>query len=156
MRGELHRRSFASVYIISYNNPMTEAEEKLSLKKGMKQFTATEIASRMSYWMKKSPAELDKAAEDPSLSILDHICVQGLMHDWKYGKIKNLDLMLSRIVGTPVNQTILQNRVSTSAPVHINLVGVEVGDEDSLKALEDLRANEDTSSEVVDEATSTD
>ena len=134
---------------------MEEAVKKLTKKQGLRQFTATEIASRMSYWMKKTPTELDEASEDPSLSILDHICVCALMKDWKYGSLKNTDLMLNRMVGTPVNQTILQNKVSTSAPVRISLVGVEVGDEDSLKALEDLRAK-DTPPEVVDEAAGTD
>lgn len=107
----------------------------------------------MSYWMKKTPTDLDAASEDPSLSILDHICVCALMKDWKYGSLKNTDLMLNRMVGTPVNQTILQNKVSTTAPVRISLVGVEVGDEDSLKALEDLRAdngNPDEPSESAD------
>lgn len=131
---------------------MDDAEKKLNLKQGMKKYTATEVASRMSYWMKKTPKELDEAASDEALSILDQITIQALMRDFKYGALKNTDLMLSRIIGTPVNQTILSQKVEMNQPVRIDLIGVEVGDEDSLKALEDLRGSEDTPLDVAQEA----
>lgn len=96
--------------------------------------------------MKKSPQELFDSQEDTSISALDQVCIGALLTDIKYGRMKNLDLMLSRIVGTPVNQTILQNKVEMAKPVSIELVGVEVGDEDSLKKLEDLRASTEDAS----------
>jgi len=114
--------------------------------RGVKKFTAATIADRMSYWMKKSPQELFDSQEDTSISALDQVCIGALLTDIKYGRMKNLDLMLSRIVGTPVNQTILQNKVEMAKPVSIELVGVEVGDEDSLKKLEDLRASTEDAS----------
>lgn len=107
--------------------------------KGLKKFTANYIADRMSYWMRKSPQELFDAQNDESISALDQVCIGSLLSDIKYGRMKNMDIMLSRIVGTPVNQTILQNKVSMSNPVQIQLQGVEVGDENSLQALADLK-----------------
>ena len=107
--------------------------------KGLKKFTANYIADRMSYWMRKSPQELFDAQNDESISALDQVCIGSLLSDIKYGRMKNMDIMLSRIVGTPVNQTILQNKVSMNNPVQIQLQGVEVGDENSLQALADLK-----------------
>lgn len=107
--------------------------------KGLKKFTANYIADRMSYWMRKNPQELFDAQNDASISALDQVCIGSLLSDIKYGRMKNMDIMLSRIVGTPVNQTILQNKVSMSNPVQIQLHGVEAGDENSLQALSDLK-----------------
>ena len=107
--------------------------------KGLKKFTANYIADRMSYWMRKNPQELFDAQNDESISALDQVCIGSLLSDIKYGRMKNMDIMLSRIVGTPVNQTILQNKVSMNNPVQIQLQGVEVGDENSLQALADLK-----------------
>lgn len=107
--------------------------------RGLKKFTANYIADRMSYWMRKNPQELFDAQNDESISALDQVCIGSLLSDIKYGRMKNMDIMLSRIVGTPVNQTILQNKVSMNNPVQIQLQGVEVGDENSLQALKDLK-----------------
>lgn len=107
--------------------------------RGLKKFTANYIADRMSYWMRKNPQELFDAQNDESISALDQVCIGSLLSDIKYGRMKNMDIMLSRIVGTPVNQTILQNKVSLNNPVQIQLQGVEVGDENSLQALNDLK-----------------
>lgn len=107
--------------------------------RGLKKFTANYIADRMSYWMRKSPQELFDAQNDESISALDQVCIGSLLSDIKYGRMKNMDIMLSRIVGTPVNQTILQNKVSLNNPVQIQLHGVEAGDENSLQALNDLK-----------------
>lgn len=107
--------------------------------RGLKKFTANYIADRMSYWMRKSPQELFDAQNDESISALDQVCIGSLLSDIKYGRMKNMDIMLSRIVGTPVNQTILQNKVSLNNPVQIQLHGVEAGDENSLQALSDLK-----------------
>ena len=93
----------------------------------------------MSYWMRKNPQELFDAQNDESISALDQVCIGSLLTDIKYGRMKNMDMMLSRIVGTPVNQTILQNKMSVNNPVQIQLQGVEVGDENSLQALQDLK-----------------
>lgn len=97
----------------------------------------------MSYWMRKSPQELMEATEDSTLSTLDMICINSLLSDVRYGKMKNLDLMLSRIVGTPVSQLNVNQTVSNVKPVKVELVGIEVGNEDSLKALEDLKERSD-------------
>ena len=107
--------------------------------RGLKKFTANYIADRMSYWMRKNPQELFDAQNDESISALDQVCIGSLLSDIKYGRMKNMDIMLSRIVGTPVNQTILQNKVSVNNPVQIQLHGVEAGDENSLQALSDLK-----------------
>lgn len=107
--------------------------------RGLKKFTANYIADRMSYWMRKNPQELFDAQNDESISALDQVCIGSLLSDIKYGRMKNMDIMLSRIVGTPVNQTILQNKVSLNNPVQIQLHGVEAGDENSLQALSDLK-----------------
>lgn len=107
--------------------------------RGLKKFTANYIADRMSYWMRKNPQELFDAQNDESISALDQVCIGSLLSDIKYGRMKNMDIMLSRIVGTPVNQTILQNKVSMNNPVQIQLHGVEAGDENSLQALSDLK-----------------
>lgn len=107
--------------------------------RGLKKFTANYIADRMSYWMRKNPQELFDAQNDESISALDQVCIGSLLSDIKYGRMKNMDIMLSRIVGTPVNQTILQNKVSLNNPVQIQLHGVEAGDENSLQALNDLK-----------------
>ena len=89
--------------------------------------------------MRKNPQELFDAQNDESISALDQVCIGSLLSDIKYGRMKNMDIMLSRIVGTPVNQTILQNKVSLNNPVQIQLHGVEAGDENSLQALSDLK-----------------
>lgn len=107
--------------------------------RGLKKFTANYIADRMSYWMRKNPQELFDAQNDESISALDQICIGSLLSDIKYGSMRNMDIMLSRIVGTPVSQTILQNKVSVNNPVQIQLHGVEAGDENSLQALSDLK-----------------
>lgn len=114
--------------------------------KGLKKFTANYIADRMSYWMRKNPQELFDAQNDESISALDQVCIGSLLSDIKYGRMKNMDIMLSRIVGTPVNQTILQNKISTDKAVQIQLQGVEVGDENSLQALSDLKETTDAES----------
>lgn len=97
----------------------------------------------MSYWMRKSPQELMEASEEGTLSTLDMICINSLLSDVRYGKMKNLDLMLSRIVGTPVSQMNINQTVSNVKPVKVELVGIEAGDENSLKALEDLKEQSD-------------
>lgn len=114
--------------------------------KGLKKFTANYIADRMSYWMRKNPQELFDAQNDESISALDQVCIGSLLSDIRYGRMKNMDIMLSRIVGTPVNQTILQNKISTDKAVQIQLQGVEVGDENSLQALSDLKETTDAES----------
>lgn len=113
--------------------------------RGLKKFTANYIADRMSYWMRKNPQELFDAQNDESISALDQVCIGSLLSDIKYGRMKNMDIMLSRIVGTPVNQTILQNKVSMNNPVQIQLHGVEAGDENSLQALSDLKVKPEDS-----------
>lgn len=118
---------------------MKKQGQELNTIKGLKKFTANYIADRMSYWMRKNPQELFDAQNDESISALDQVCIGSLLTDIKYGRMKNMDMMLSRIVGTPVNQTILQNKMSVSNPVQIQLQGVEVGDENSLQALQDLK-----------------
>lgn len=118
---------------------MNDAEKKNNLKRGIKKFTANIVAERLTYWMRKSPQELFDSQTDEGISALDQICIGALLSDIKYGRMKNLDIMLSRIIGTPVNQTVLQNKVEMANPVHIELVGVEVGDENSLETLKDLR-----------------
>ena len=129
---------------------MEKHGQQPTLKRGLKKFTASTVADRMSYWMRKSPQELFDAQDDESISALDQICIGSLLSDIKYGRMKNMDIMLSRIVGTPVNQTILQNKVSMSNPVQITLQGVEAGDENSLQALNDLKATDDNDGEVRD------
>ena len=118
---------------------MKKQGQELNTIKGLKKFTANYIADRMSYWMRKNPQELFDAQNDESISALDQVCIGSLLTDIKYGRMKNMDMMLSRIVGTPVNQTILQNKMSVNNPVQIQLQGVEVGDENSLQALQDLK-----------------
>lgn len=93
----------------------------------------------MAYWMTKSVAELSEKEADDTLSALDLICIRSLLSDYKYAKLKNMDIMLSRIVGTPVSQMNINKTVNTDKPVQIELVGVDVKDENSLQALEDLR-----------------
>lgn len=122
---------------------MSNAENKAFSIRGIKKFTAATVADRMSYWMRKSPQELMEATEDSTLSTLDMICINSLLSDVRYGKMKNLDLMLSRIVGTPVSQLNVNQTVSNVKPVKVELVGIEVGNEDSLKALEDLKEKSD-------------
>lgn len=129
---------------------MEKPGQQPTLKRGLKKFTASTVADRMSYWMRKSPQELFDAQDDESISALDQICIGSLLSDIKYGRMKNMDIMLSRIVGTPVNQTILQNKVSMSNPVQITLQGVEAGDENSLQALNDLKSTDDNDGEVRD------
>lgn len=126
---------------------MTDAEQKLSLKKGMKQFTATEVAARMCYWMKKSIGELSEQEGDDTLSALDLICIRSLLSDYKYAKLKNMDTMLSRIVGTPVSQMNINKTINSEAPVKIELIGVDVNNENSLQALADLKEKSEESDE---------
>lgn len=118
---------------------MEKLGKEYNAVRGLKKFTANYIADRMSYWMRKNPQELFDAQNDESISALDQVCIGSLLSDIKYGRMKNMDIMLSRIVGTPVNQTILQNKVSLNNPVQIQLHGVEAGDENSLQALNDLK-----------------
>ncbi len=118
---------------------MEKLGKEYNAVRGLKKFTANYIADRMSYWMRKNPQELFDAQNDESISALDQVCIGSLLSDIKYGRMKNMDIMLSRIVGTPVNQTILQNKVSMNNPVQIQLHGVEAGDENSLQALNDLK-----------------
>lgn len=118
---------------------MEKLGKEYNAVRGLKKFTANYIADRMSYWMRKNPQELFDAQNDESISALDQVCIGSLLSDIKYGRMKNMDIMLSRIVGTPVNQTILQNKVSLNNPVQIQLHGVEAGDENSLQALSDLK-----------------
>ena len=122
---------------------MSNADNKAFSIRGIKKFTASTVADRMSYWMRKSPQELMEAAEEGTLSTLDMICINSLLSDVRYGKMKNLDLMLSRIVGTPVSQMNINQTVSNVQPVKVELVGIEAGDENSLKALEDLKEQSD-------------
>lgn len=126
---------------------MNSAQKKSPSIRGIKKFTASTVAERMSYWMRKSTDELLESQDDGTLSALDKICINALLSDVKYGKLKNMDVMLSRIIGTPVNQMNIQQTVTNTHPVHVELVGVEVGDENSLKALEDLKQDTESESE---------
>ena len=92
--------------------------------------------------MTKSIQELSDKEADDTLSALDLICIRSLLSDYKYAKLKNMDVMLSRIVGTPVSQMNINKTVNTDKPVEIALIGVDVKDENSLKALKDLRVSD--------------
>ena len=115
--------------------------------RGLKKYTASTVADRMAYWMTKSVAELSEKEADDTLSALDLICIRSLLSDYKYAKLKNMDIMLSRIVGTPVSQMNINKTVATDKPVQIELVGVDVKDENSLQALEDLRVGGEESTD---------
>lgn len=110
--------------------------------RGLKKYTASTVADRMAYWMTKSIQELSDKEADDTLSALDLICIRSLLSDYKYAKLKNMDVMLSRIVGTPVSQMNINKTVNTDKPVEIALIGVDVKDENSLKALKDLRVSD--------------
>lgn len=109
--------------------------------RGLKKYTASTVADRMAYWMTKSIQELSDKEADNTLSALDLICIRSLLSDYKYAKLKNMDVMLSRIVGTPVSQMNINKTVNSDKPVQIELIGVDVKDENSLKALSDLRVS---------------
>lgn len=109
--------------------------------RGLKKYTASTVADRMAYWMTKSIQELSDKEADDTLSALDLICIRSLLSDYKYAKLKNMDVMLSRIVGTPVSQMNINKTVNSDKPVQIELIGVDVKDENSLKALSDLRVS---------------
>ncbi len=119
--------------------------------RGLKKYTASTVADRMAYWMTKSIQELSDKETDDTLSALDLICIRSLLSDYKYAKLKNMDVMLSRIVGTPVSQMNINKTVNTDKPVEIALIGVDVKDENSLQALKTLRV---TSPEEVDDSAS--
>lgn len=97
----------------------------------------------MSYWMRKSPMELQDAVADDSRSVLDIIVIQALLRDMRYGSLKNTNILMDRIVGTPVNQMHVQSTVKSEAPVRIELFGVEAGHENTLQALKDLKDKEE-------------
>jgi hypothetical protein len=118
---------------------MSAQEYKTPSIRGLKKYTASTVADRMAYWMTKSIQELSDREADDTLSALDLICIRSLLSDYKYAKLKNMDVMLSRIVGTPVSQMNINKTVNSDKPVQIELVGVDVKDENSLKALSDLR-----------------
>lgn len=126
---------------------MSAHENKPRLIQGLKKYTASTVADRMSYWMTKSIAELSEKEADDTLSALDLICIRSLLSDYKYAKLKNMDIMLSRIVGTPVSQMNINKTVNSDKPVQIELVGVDVKDENSLQALESLRTVDEESGE---------
>ena len=118
---------------------MSAQEYKTPSIRGLKKYTASTVADRMAYWMTKSIQELSDKEADDTLSALDLICIRSLLSDYKYAKLKNMDVMLSRIVGTPVSQMNINKTVNSDKPVQIELIGVDVKDENSLKALSDLR-----------------
>ena len=118
---------------------MSAQEQKTPSIRGLKKYTASTVADRMAYWMTKSVQELSEKEADDTLSALDLICIRSLLSDYKYAKLKNMDVMLSRIVGTPVSQMNINKTVNSDKPVQIELIGVDVKDENSLKALSDLR-----------------
>lgn len=126
---------------------MESRENERIILRGIKKYTASTVAERLGYWMSKSIGELAEKEKDDTLSALDLICIRALMSDYKYGKLKNFDLILSRIIGTPVNQMNINKTVNSDKPVQIELVGVDVKDENSLQALEDLRTKEGESGE---------
>lgn len=121
---------------------MESSVNKSTIIRGIKKYTASTVAERMGYWMSKSVQELSEKEADDTLSALDLICIRSLLSDYKYAKMKNMDVMLSRIVGTPVSQMNINKTVNSDKPVQIELVGVDVKDENSLQALKDLRNEE--------------
>lgn len=121
---------------------MESSVNKSTIIRGIKKYTASTVAERMGYWMSKSIQELSEKEADDTLSALDLICIRSLLSDYKYAKMKNMDVMLSRIVGTPVSQMNINKTVNSDKPVQIELVGVDVKDENSLQALKDLRNEE--------------
>lgn len=123
---------------------MSAQENRPRIIQGLKKYTASTVADRMAYWMTKSIYELSEKEADDTLSALDLICIRSLLSDYKYAKLKNMDIMLSRIVGTPVSQMNINKTVNSDKPVQIELVGVDVKDENSLQALSDLRATEES------------
>lgn len=125
---------------------MESRVNKSGIIRGIKKYTASTVAERMGYWMSKSVYELSEKEADDTLSALDLICIRSLLSDYKYAKMKNMDVMLSRIVGTPVSQMNINKTVNSDKPVQIELVGVDVKDENSLQALEDLRNESDEES----------
>ena len=128
---------------------------KSTVIRGIKKYTASTVADRMSYWMTKSIGELSEKEADDTLSALDLICIRCLLSDYKYAKMKNMDIMLSRIVGTPVSQMNINKTVNSDKPVQIELVGVDVNNENSLQALEELKIkNTEEESDESDESES--
>lgn len=123
---------------------MSAQEYKAPSIRGLKKYTASTVADRMAYWMTKSIQELSEKEADDTLSALDLICIRSLLSDYKYAKLKNMDVMLSRIVGTPVSQMNINKTVNSDKPVQIELIGVDVKDENSLKALSDLRVGSES------------
>lgn len=121
---------------------MESSVNKSTIIRGIKKYTASTVAERMGYWMSKSIQELSEKEADDTLSALDLICIRSLLSDYKYAKMRNMDAMLSRIVGTPVSQMNINKTVNSDKPVQIELVGVDVKDENSLQALKDLRNEE--------------
>lgn len=138
------RRRLLFVEKFAYNMYMGAQENNSLSIRGLKKYTASTVADRMAYWMTKSIFELSEKEADDTLSALDLICIRSLLSDYKYAKLKNMDVMLSRIVGTPVSQMNINKTVNSDKPVQIELVGVDVKDENSLQALEDLRTTEES------------
>lgn len=126
---------------------MSAHEQTPRLKQGLKKYTASTVADRMSYWMTKSVQELSEQEADDTLSALDLIIIRALLSDFKYAKLKNTSAILDRVIGTPVSQVNINKTVSSNNPVQIELVGVEVGNENSLQALEELKAVDEESGE---------
>lgn len=108
--------------------------------RGLKKYTASTVADRMSYWMTKSIGELSEKEADDTLSALDLIIIRSLLSDYKYAKLKNMNAILDRVVGTPVSQVNINKTVNSDKPVQIELIGVEAGNANSLQALADLKA----------------
>lgn len=104
----------------------------------------------MGYWMTKSIQELSEKEADDTLSALDLIIVRSLLSDYKYAKLKNMNTILDRVIGTPVSQVNINKTVNSDKPVQIELVGVETGNANSLQALEALRTIDEESGEESD------
>ena len=126
---------------------MSAQETTQKILRGLKKYTASTVAERMGYWMTKSIQELAEKEADDSLSALDLIIIRALLSDYKYAKLKNLSVILDRVIGTPVSQVNINKTVNSDKPVQIELVGVEAGNENSLQALESLRVIDEESGE---------
>lgn len=126
---------------------MSAQEQKPRLIQGLKKYTASMVADRMSYWMTKSIQELSEKEADDTLSALDLIIIRALLSDYKYAKLKNTSIILDRVIGTPVSQVNINKTVNSDKPVQIELVGVETGNANSLQALEALRTIDEESGE---------
>lgn len=126
---------------------MSANENRPKLIQGLKKYTASTVAERMAYWMTKSVYELGEKEADDTLSALDLICIRALLSDYKYAKLKNMDAMLSRIVGTPVSQMNINKTVNSDVPVQVELVGVDIKNENSLQALRKKEGESDDESE---------